>query len=247
MTVDEALALVETVLDYEPLSRVQELVFRQAWEGKSYSEIAQATGYDPDYVKDSGAKLWRKLSQEFGERVKKDNLKAVIRRYLRRHKVNIQRNLVIEVNLSGADLSGSNLAGSRLVANLIEPSVTDSSFDTNTLAELAGTKPIKWHQLICASSAVKHLADCLEAQQIDFLVNPQLRCNTVNGRQSFTFDLLVHYHGKSGLLMARAQEAAALELQDLENVFGIDVIAFYEAQECSKQPAVVIQDFLARF
>lgn len=133
MTVDEALTWVETILDYEALTQVQELVFRQSWEGKSYSKIAQDAGYDPDYIKDVGAKLWKRISQELGERVKKDNLKAVLRRYLHRHKVNIQRNLVIEVNLSGADLSGANLAGSRLVANLIEPAVTDSSSDTHSL------------------------------------------------------------------------------------------------------------------
>ena len=60
------------------------------------------------------------LSQVFGEKVKRDNLKSVLKRYLRKSQVNLQRNLTIEVNLSGANLSGANLSGARLFANLNE-------------------------------------------------------------------------------------------------------------------------------
>lgn len=120
MTVEEALVIVETLLDYDHLSKIQELVFRQSWEGQSYVEIAESTGYDDEYIKYVGAKLWKLLSKALGEKVKKDNLKSVLKRYLRRTQVNVQRNLTIEVNLSGANLSGANLSGTRLVANLIE-------------------------------------------------------------------------------------------------------------------------------
>jgi len=43
--------------------------------------------------------------------------------------VNVQRNLTIEVNLSGANLSGANLSGTRLVANLIETDFCQEEFD----------------------------------------------------------------------------------------------------------------------
>jgi len=47
MTVDEALAIVETVLeDDEQLNDVQELIFKQCWEGRqSYEEIAKLSKY----------------------------------------------------------------------------------------------------------------------------------------------------------------------------------------------------------
>ena len=40
MTVDEAITIAETALNYDGLNKVQELVFRQSWEGRSYIEIA---------------------------------------------------------------------------------------------------------------------------------------------------------------------------------------------------------------
>ena len=39
MTVDEAIAIAETALNYDRLNKVQEIVFRQSWEGRSYIEI----------------------------------------------------------------------------------------------------------------------------------------------------------------------------------------------------------------
>jgi hypothetical protein len=86
MTVDEALALVETALDYKRLNKVQELVFRQSWEGWSYIEIAKSNKYEPDYIKDVGAKLWKLLSKALEEKVKKDNLKSVLKKYSQRPK-----------------------------------------------------------------------------------------------------------------------------------------------------------------
>ncbi len=55
MTVDEALAIVETwsyVGRLEQLNDVQELIFKQCWEGRqSYEEIAQLSKYNDEYIK----------------------------------------------------------------------------------------------------------------------------------------------------------------------------------------------------
>ncbi len=80
MTVDEALALLDAVLSPERLSDVQSLVFRHAWEGLTYERIATVTGYDDDYVRDVGARLWQRLSKASGERVSKTNLQSALRR-----------------------------------------------------------------------------------------------------------------------------------------------------------------------
>ncbi|MEG4342088.1 hypothetical protein QUB70_02200 [Microcoleus sp. A003_D6] len=71
MTVDEALAIVETVLDDdEQLNDVQELIFRQCWEGRhSYEEISQLSQYNDEYIKALAAKLWKQLSDAFDEKV----------------------------------------------------------------------------------------------------------------------------------------------------------------------------------
>lgn len=81
MTFEKALAIVDKVLKQDSLSHIQELVFSQAWEEKTYAEIAKDSGYDPDYIKDIGYQLWQKLSKAFEEKVTKSNFRSVIRRH----------------------------------------------------------------------------------------------------------------------------------------------------------------------
>lgn len=81
MEVEVALAILDRALQPSGLTNVQELVFRQAWQGQTYFEIAQNYGYDADYVKDVGSKLWQLLSETFGEKVTKSNFQSVLRRH----------------------------------------------------------------------------------------------------------------------------------------------------------------------
>ena len=80
MTVDEALLFLDSVLQQEPLNDIQALVFRQAWEGRSYPDIAKSAGYDYEYIKFVGFQLWQLLSRVFGEKVTKSNVQSVLRR-----------------------------------------------------------------------------------------------------------------------------------------------------------------------
>jgi WD40 repeat protein len=80
MTADEALALLDTLLQAQSLRDLQEQVFRYTWEGWTYPRIAERVGYDTGYIRDVGYELWRQLSQACGEPVTKSNLQAVIRR-----------------------------------------------------------------------------------------------------------------------------------------------------------------------
>ncbi len=79
MSVDEALLFLDSILS-EHLNDVQELVFRQSWEGRSYPEIAKSAGYDAEYIKFIGYQLWNLLSQVLGAKVTKNNLQSVLRR-----------------------------------------------------------------------------------------------------------------------------------------------------------------------
>ena len=78
MTADEGLAVLESILDSEYLSQTQTMVFRQAWVGQSYVEIAIATGYDHGYIKDTGAQLWKLLSRVLDKKVTKNNFRNII-------------------------------------------------------------------------------------------------------------------------------------------------------------------------
>ncbi|AFY67329.1 hypothetical protein [Geitlerinema sp. PCC 7407] len=84
MTVQEALEIVDNLLksnESRGLTDIQEVIFRHAWDGHSYLEIAHASGYDAGYIRDVGARLWRSLSLALGEKVSKNNFRAALRRY----------------------------------------------------------------------------------------------------------------------------------------------------------------------
>ncbi|WP_242037803.1 NB-ARC domain-containing protein [Tolypothrix sp. FACHB-123] len=72
--------VLDLVLQQKHLSNIQELVLRQSWEGYTYAQIAERSGYDDDYIRDVGYRLWQTLSKSLGENVNKSNIKSVLRR-----------------------------------------------------------------------------------------------------------------------------------------------------------------------
>ncbi|MBD3883176.1 hypothetical protein IFO70_15530 [Phormidium tenue FACHB-886] len=83
MTADEALALLDILLQQEHLNDIQEQIFRHCWEGETYADMAERMGYDAGYIKDTGAKLWQFLSEALGERITKSNVQSVLKRQTR--------------------------------------------------------------------------------------------------------------------------------------------------------------------
>ena len=80
MTIDETLQTIERLLPQGHLTKIQKIVLQQSWAGQSYLEIARESGYDPGYIKDTGAKLWQQISVALGEKVTKQNLKGIVNR-----------------------------------------------------------------------------------------------------------------------------------------------------------------------
>lgn len=65
------------------LSNTETLVLKGTWKGLKYPQIAAENGYTIEYLKnDIGPKLWRRLSETFGEKVKKANVKIVLQQLL---------------------------------------------------------------------------------------------------------------------------------------------------------------------
>jgi WD40 repeat protein len=85
MTPEAALEWIEQAIAPRQLNKIQQLVFQQTWQGLSYIEIGKTTGYDLRYVKDTGYQLWRILSEGLGEKITKQNIKAVLKHYIRQH------------------------------------------------------------------------------------------------------------------------------------------------------------------
>lgn len=262
MTADEALEIVETALDYQNLSKVQELVFRQSWEGQSYVEIAKSTGYEPDYIKDAGAKLWKLLSKVLGEKVKKDNIKSVLKRYLRRNQVNLHRTQVIGVNFSGASLSESSLSGAnltvkKLLGNLNEATSCQSDLskkitfnDLEKFPEKAEEEKIYyWNDLPLRSHEQVKIAEALDRANILFIPNTKLRLTNTQGRENKEADFLIFYQGKSGILvidrtLSQQDGGGFRECDRIFQSHGISIIQYYDAIRCGESPDRVVQEFL---
>ncbi|HHP7243616.1 MAG TPA: AAA-like domain-containing protein [Elainellaceae cyanobacterium] len=83
MTADEALALLDIILAGQPLSNIQETVFRGVWDEETYAEIAEHATYEHSYVRDVGFKLWQLLSDALGQKVSKSNIRAILGQYAR--------------------------------------------------------------------------------------------------------------------------------------------------------------------
>ncbi|MEO1208697.1 MAG: AAA-like domain-containing protein [Cyanobacteria bacterium J06638_20] len=82
MHAEEALALLDQLLPVT-LSNLQETVFCQVWEGKTYAAIAATYNYEHSYIRDVGFRLWQMLSEALGQKVSKSNIKAVVGRRAR--------------------------------------------------------------------------------------------------------------------------------------------------------------------
>lgn len=92
MNVEQALIILDTVLEQKFLNDVQELVFCQSWLGQTYLEMSENSGYNSNYIKDVGYKLWKLLSEVFEQQVTKSNFRSV----LRRQYVNFQNSLQLQ-------------------------------------------------------------------------------------------------------------------------------------------------------
>jgi hypothetical protein len=85
VTLEDALFFLEVRLGTQQLTDVQELVFCQCWQGKTYPDIAAQSGYAPDHIKFVGFKLWGLLSDIMDEKITKSNVHAVFRRQIQKH------------------------------------------------------------------------------------------------------------------------------------------------------------------
>lgn len=91
MKADEALAILDELLPQYPLSNLQETVFTQVWEGKTYAEIAEDCNYEHNYIRDVGFRLWQLLSEVLDQKISKSNIKGVLGRYARSRAVQSKR------------------------------------------------------------------------------------------------------------------------------------------------------------
>ncbi|RUR81765.1 AAA-like domain-containing protein [Chlorogloeopsis fritschii PCC 9212] len=86
---------VERILQDKSLSSIQRFVLHESWLGKTYSQMAQISGYRSHYIKEVGSQLWQDLSEALGERVTKKNLHLVLSKKLQ-DRIEPQKNQLLQ-------------------------------------------------------------------------------------------------------------------------------------------------------
>ncbi|NEO41408.1 MAG: hypothetical protein F6J90_35820 [Moorea sp. SIOASIH] len=77
MTVDQLIDVL-TVMGYAKLTSLQEWILYQAWEEKTYAEMAEDIHYGSEYLRRIASKLWLLLSKFFDKPITKGNFKPVL-------------------------------------------------------------------------------------------------------------------------------------------------------------------------
>jgi hypothetical protein len=73
----EVLDWIESQISFK-LSDLQQKIVKESWQGKTYQDIANSYGYNVQYVKDVGYRLWNLLSQVCEEKISKKNFRVKI-------------------------------------------------------------------------------------------------------------------------------------------------------------------------
>jgi len=76
---DAILSLIDQSISPSYLNPTQEIVLREVWNGKTYSEMAYQHNYDSEYIKSVGCNLWQLLSRTFDRQVNKSNFVPFMR------------------------------------------------------------------------------------------------------------------------------------------------------------------------
>lgn len=88
MDLEEALSIVDKIIEPDKLNDVQELVFEGCWSGKTYQQIADETGYDHDYIRVVGSQLWNFFGNHLQTKVSKNNFRSILRQYQKKQQNN---------------------------------------------------------------------------------------------------------------------------------------------------------------
>lgn len=86
--IEPGMQLLQMAIAPTKLTTIEKLVLRSVLEGESYTETASKLGYNHDYIKSVGSKLWKLLSKGLGEAIAKRNVHSVIKHKLASVKVN---------------------------------------------------------------------------------------------------------------------------------------------------------------
>lgn len=77
MKIEEIIYLISAKGEKE-LKPIEKLILEQAWEGKTFADIASLSEYGEHYLRKSASLLWRSLSEIFGKSLTKGNFRETL-------------------------------------------------------------------------------------------------------------------------------------------------------------------------
>ena len=80
MDSEKVLNTVEQLLQKQ-LTQIEQVVLISSWEGQSYKDIEENTGYVIGYLRDIGSGIWKELSEVMQRRVTKKNLPLILEQF----------------------------------------------------------------------------------------------------------------------------------------------------------------------
>jgi hypothetical protein len=80
MDIDEQIKIINTLLKNKPLNSLEEKVFRGCLADETYQTIALNLGYTHDYIRVLGASVFKRLSQQSGQKIKKSNICGIFKK-----------------------------------------------------------------------------------------------------------------------------------------------------------------------
>jgi hypothetical protein len=84
MNAQQAVKSIDRLLDrshHRKLNDLESTIVLQIWEDSTYKSIADLLSYEPDYIKQVAARLWKLLSKLLGEDICKGNIRSALERY----------------------------------------------------------------------------------------------------------------------------------------------------------------------
>ncbi|MCT7994060.1 NB-ARC domain-containing protein [Laspinema olomoucense] len=85
MTIAEVLQLVDRLVEQQRgkhLNDLEKTVVQGLWQGQTYSQISDKCGYDENYIGDVSRQIFKQLSEELNEDIKKSNFCWTIERVI---------------------------------------------------------------------------------------------------------------------------------------------------------------------
>ena len=206
--------------------------------------------------------MWKQLSEVFGEKVKRNNLKSVLKRYLRRQSVTINKTKIIGVNVSGKTgdkvsrnvklyTCFSNSHKSVIKENKSEPSeIIDNSEEkqlSETLTHLQKTEYF-WKKWCFHSLEQVKIAEALDSAGVMFFPNSKAQLPNCEDQPYKQVDFLICYNSKLGVLEIQYSDTEKQEQRDyFLSKQGIFLIEYCDPVQCLEDPDQIVQEFIIKF